>query len=118
MAGNESDAADGGFLAGEQTQAIPPVQPERDEVRGWKSRGTVLARVFHNSLSGSGIGKRKLDPNLWKLDYQGILSILRAEAVRARFKATSPETAEGTEPFTGDAPAGDSHLRANDRDRA
>lgn len=34
----------------------------------------------------SGSRKRRLDPNLWRMNYNGLLSILKAEAFRQRSK--------------------------------
>lgn len=58
----------------------------------WEKRRTVLREIVHRSLSSNNVPKRRWDPNLWRLDYQGVLSILRAEALRSRAQPQSRET--------------------------
>lgn len=60
----------------------------------WSKRRTVLREI---RLGEPGAGKFKMstwDPNLWRLSYQGTLSLLRAEALRARLQCQRAEENE------------------------
>ena len=97
VTGNEPDMANDNQAAfelshGTDKKPIPPRSSDEDAASGWTKRKSVLREIVLGSPASRNL-KHKWDPSLWKLDYQGILSILRAEAFRAQTKSEQTETA-------------------------
>src|SRR4029453_4984786 len=94
MNSNEPEAAPANFAAHQQLQASAKTSSELDRAERWQNRRTVVRQVSLGSSLAGGSTRHNWNPNLFRLSFQGTLSLLRGEAFRVRTAGQTNEEAE------------------------